>query len=37
MRKLDSGDWLMIGCFIFVLIIAAAWIFQLVTLENPFK
>ena len=38
-RGNDKGldDWLMIGCFVFALIIAAAWIFQLVTLENPFK
>ena len=37
MRKLDGGDWLMIGCAIFALIIIAAWIFQASILSNPFK
>ena len=37
MRKIDSGDWIVVGCIIFAIIIAAAWIFQCVTLKNPFR
>lgn len=37
MKKIDNGTWLLIGCVVFALIILAAWIFQLVTLKNPFE
>lgn len=36
-KKDNSGTWILIGCIIFGLIIAAAWIFQLINLEDPFK